>query len=113
MVAIAERTKTVEVYVSAAEKAQVQEFAARTGQTVRSIVDRWLSPHLQRIARQHHSRWIAPAVRPLPRVRLSRHEIPLQVFQIVRLESARRHLTLPGLLYAMIAPQLRQVDRNR
>jgi len=110
MVAATDRRKTIEVYVGRAQKRKLQELAARRRRSVTSIIEGWLVPQLRRLDRHGHAVRIEPAARPLPRVRVSRHGIPLQLFQRIRFEAARRRMTVPGLLYALIAPQLRKLD---
>jgi len=110
MVAATGRRKTIEVYVGRAEKQALKEFAARRRQSVKSIVEAWLLPQIRRIDRRGHAVRIDPATRPLPRVRVSRHVVSLQIFQRLRFEAARRRMSLPGLLYSLIAPELRRIS---
>lgn len=103
------RQKMIEVYVGRAEKQTLQEFAARRRRSVTSIVEGWLLPQIRRIERRGHAVRIAQVVRPVTRVRVSRHHVPLHIFQRLRFEAARRRVTLPGLLYSLIEPELRKI----
>ena len=121
MVAAIQRMKLIEVYCGREEKTAVKKRAEQRRQTVSAIVAAWIAPRLERLPDperpfSEESPGAAGDVWthqwPLPRVRLSRHRIPVAMFQALRMEAARQGVSIPGLLYAWIAPELQRLSED-